>query len=218
MGFLGVGLVFAFRSTPSSTNLFFFSKLYMLAIEDASFDAAVEALHRAGFRDAPWSYGSINDPQFYQDKKMQDIHRYTARQYRSLDNNSRRFVFPLGSKDKERVVLLPSSYVHLSLSSMPESRFTRRENIYYPDTELLLESFVKTLVGESTQSTWTSDLRMWAIAYVYGQLMVNDNALDSICDEQAKTWFNDRIRRFSGGIDRTTVTKRVGRKAYHTQL
>jgi hypothetical protein len=186
----------------------------MLVIEDADFDAAINSLRHAGFRDAPWSYGSAQDPQFFQDQKMQTIHQRVALQYRNLDDNSTRFVFPPESGVEERAVLLSSSYVHLSLASVPESRFTRVENIYFPDRELLLESFVRTLVREPGMSKWTSSLSMWAISYLYGQLMINDNALDSSCDEQAKIWFNDNIQRYSGGIDRTTITKRVGRKGY----
>ncbi|KAK1771341.1 hypothetical protein QBC33DRAFT_523376 [Phialemonium atrogriseum] len=143
---------------------------------------------------------------------MQDIHQSMGIEYHNVDKNSTRFVFPLGSEVKERAVLLRSSYVHLGLNSIPESRFTRIEKIYYPDQELLLESFVKTLVREPGLNMWTEKLEMWAISYVYGQLMINDNALDSSFDEQAKIWFNDNIPRYSGGIDRTTVTKRVGRK------
>lgn len=185
----------------------------MLVIEDGDFDAAVEALHQAGFRDAPWSYGSTVDPQSFQDRKLQQIHRYTARGYQNLNNNSTRLEFPLGSEvQQQRAVLLRSSYVHLSLSSTPQSRFTSVENLHYPDGELLLESFVRTRIRESNPGLWTLDLEMWAVSYVYGRLMLSDNALDSSPDEQAKTWFNDNIRRDSGGIDRTTVTKRVGKK------
>ncbi|KAH9989486.1 hypothetical protein F4779DRAFT_610373 [Xylariaceae sp. FL0662B] len=201
MGFLGVGTVY---------------NSYMLVIEDTDFDAAVEALRFAGFRDAPWSYGSMKDPRLFQDKKMQGLHWRIALQYRNLGDNSIRFEFPLGSRVEERVVLLRSSYAHLSLVSIPESRFTRNEGVYYPDKELLLESLVKTIVREPEESKWTSNLQMWIVSYVYGQLMVDDNALDSSSDENAKTWFNEHIRRYSGGIDRTTITKRLGRR-YNVQ-
>lgn len=30
-------------------------------------------------------------------------------------------------------------------------------------------------------------------------------------DEKAKSWFNKRIQRFSGGMDRTTIIKRLGK-------
>ncbi|KAL2021505.1 hypothetical protein VTK56DRAFT_7138 [Thermocarpiscus australiensis] len=193
MGYVGVGLVFS---------------SYMLVIEDSDFEAAVESLRKAGFRDAPWSYGSMCDPRSFEDDKMRKLHRRMAIGHRNLDNNSTGFLFPVDMKVEDlRVGLLRSSYTHLSLSSVPESRFSREENIYFPDKELLLESFAKTIVREPGMNTWTRKLQMWAIAYVYGQLMVNDDALDSSSDDEAKTWFDTNIRRHTGGIDRTTVTK-----------
>ncbi len=130
-----------------------------------------------------------------------------AREYRTLDENSTRFIFPIESEVKERAVLLLSSYAHLSLMSMPESKFACIEGIYYPVGELLLESFVKTLLKEPAMNVWTSSLEMWAISYVYGQCKVDEDALDVSSDEEAKRWFNEKIRRDSGGMDRTTVTK-----------
>lgn len=176
----------------------------MLIINDDDFDTAIESLRGAGFRDALWSYGSRCDPRLLQDRRIQAIHQSVARQYSNLDDNSARFSFPPESGIEERAILLRSSYTHLSLASVPESRFTVMDKIYYPDSELLLESFVKTVVQEPEWS-------QWVVTYVYGQLMVNDAVLDSSSDEKAKVWFDDKIRRYSGGIDRTTVTKRIGR-------
>jgi hypothetical protein len=56
---------------------------------------------------------------------------------------------------------------------------------------------------------WTASLEGWALSYVYGALMVSDDALDSCDDDEAKDWFNKRIRRFTGGMDRVTCTKRL---------
>ena len=187
----------------------------MLIIGDDDFDAAVESLRNAGFRDAPWSYYSVVDPQSLEDEEMKGMHQDGALQYRNLDDNSMRFQFPLGSKVKIRAVLLRSSYTHLSLRDTPDHRFAKTGNIYYPDKDLLVESFAKTAVREPSMNMWTGDLEAWAISYAYGWLKINDTALDSICDEAAKAWFNERILRDKGGLDRTTVTKRVGKK-YNT--
>jgi hypothetical protein len=187
----------------------------MLIVEDSDLDAAVNALRHAGFRDAPWSYGSMRDPQLFEDKKMQEIHRRMALQHRNIDKNSTRFLFPTDSGVKEKAILLPSSYAHISLSSTPESRFIRDRSIYWPDKELLLESFARTIVQEPGETLWTTKLEMWAIAYVYGQLMVSDDVLDSCPDDEVKTWFDTAIRRHAGGIDRMTVTKWVGKKGYN---
>ncbi|KAJ4232215.1 hypothetical protein NW759_002602 [Fusarium solani] len=65
---------------------------------------------------------------------------------------------------------------------------------------------------------WVSSLRMWAITHLYGDLMLGDDVLDSCDDEEAKAWFNKRIRRYSGGIDRVTCTKRLGKVGYDENL
>ncbi|KAI0553567.1 hypothetical protein F4679DRAFT_529630 [Xylaria curta] len=182
----------------------------MLVIEDSDLDAAIESLHSAGFRYAPWSYGSMVNPEIYKDEKMQNLHRRTAINYRYIDANSIRFEFPAHSEEELRAVLIPSSYSHLSLQSKPESRFTFHKGMYYPDRELLLESFVKTVVREPEPSRWSSTLTFWSVSYLYGQLMLSNDVLDSSSDEEAKAWFNEHIRRYSGGLDRS-MTNRRGR-------
>ena len=89
-------------------------------------------------------------------------------------------------------------------------RFSCDDNLYYPDAALLLESFVKTLLQE-TPGSWRYLLEAWAIAYIYGMLMVEDTLLDPCDDEAVKLWFNENIRRGNGGLDRVTVSKRVGK-------
>ncbi|KAK3902498.1 hypothetical protein C8A05DRAFT_44076 [Staphylotrichum tortipilum] len=156
MGFLGVGFLF---------------NTYMLVLENTDFGAAVDALHRAGFRDAPWSM---------------------AGGHRNIDVNSTRFLFPAGTDVKERAVLLRASYAHISLCSTLESRFSHEvstTNIFYPDKELLLESFAKD-DGQGAQTR---------------PLMVDDDVLDSTSDDEAKAWFDAAIRKHSDGIDGTTT-------------
>ena len=99
----------------------------------------------------------------------------------------------------------------MSLKSTPDERFTRIENISYPDSALLMESFIRVLVWEPAGGLWKGTLGMWAVAYVYGELMVADDVLDSCDDEAVKSWFNENINRFTGGIDRITDTKRLGK-------
>ncbi|KAI0126551.1 hypothetical protein BJ170DRAFT_410654 [Xylariales sp. AK1849] len=70
----------------------------------------------------------------------------------NLDTHSARFQFPLENRVKERVVLIPSSYTRISLISTPKSRFTHKHSVFYPDKELLLESFVTTAVREPKQN------------------------------------------------------------------
>jgi hypothetical protein len=87
-------------------------------------------------------------------------------------------------------------------------RFSWEDNLCYPDAALLLKSFVKTLLQE-TPGSWRYLLQAWAITYIYGLLMVEDTILDSCDDESVKSWFNKKIRRGNGGLDRVTVSKRV---------
>ncbi|KAK3312076.1 hypothetical protein B0H66DRAFT_393978 [Apodospora peruviana] len=135
----------------------------MIVIQDADFDAAAGALQRACFRDAPWSYGSTVDPQSWQDTCLQEVHRLSALGYRNLDRNSRRLPFSpeIDEVHAERVVFLPSSYVHLSPATIPRSRFTRVDNFHYPDSELLLESFVRTCIktGEADEGGGRTSFR-----------------------------------------------------------
>jgi hypothetical protein len=89
-------------------------------------------------------------------------------------------------------------------------KFSCNDNLYYLDAALLLESFVKTLLQE-TPGSWHYLLQAWAITYIYGMLMVEDTIIDSCDDESVKFWFNEQIRRGNGGLDRVTVSKRVGK-------
>lgn len=58
---------------------------------------------------------------------------------------------------------------------------------------------------------WKSRLETWSISYVYGELPISDDALDSCTDEEAQPWFNKNVQRYSDGVDRVTCTKRLGR-------
>ena len=184
----------------------------MLVPSDSDYDLATQKLVKAGFRPAPWTY-AITDPQLL---RNDEIARRTLLDgddgYGNLDANSVRFQFPAGYSGPDRVVLLRSSYVGIRPPSDPETmqRFSCDDNLYYPDTALLLESFVKTLLQE-TPGSWRYLLEAWAIAYIYGMLMVEDTLLDPCDDEAVKLWFNENIRRGNGGLDRVTVSKRVGK-------
>ncbi|KAF1963105.1 hypothetical protein CC80DRAFT_434559 [Byssothecium circinans] len=185
---------------------------YMLVPSESDFDLAAQKLVEAGFRPAPWSYGIIDPHNIPDDERGRRTKSLDNTGYRMLDDNSVRFQFPAGFSGPERVVLLRSTYVGLSppndLSSM--QRFYCDRNLYYPDKALLLESIIRTLLKDSP-GIWHETLGAWAISYIYGIVMVEDTILDSCDDESVRLWFNENIRRGKGGLDRTTVTKRVGR-------
>ncbi|KND92250.1 hypothetical protein TOPH_03223 [Tolypocladium ophioglossoides CBS 100239] len=195
---------------------------YMLVIDDADFDDAVQQLRSEGFQDWAWSYGSV-DPSFYTGRLRENIYRRIVNDFSNLDRNSARFVFPLEQQKQPqhstaKVALLPSSYAHICIRSALNDTLTRDGNIIYPDGALLLQSFVQTLLREPVAGIWTSMLEMWAISYVYGELMLSDDTLDACDDEEAKAWFNENIDRFGRGIVRITCTKRLGRVGYHESL
>lgn len=188
-------------------------KSYMLVPAKADFDIAVQKLLDAGFTPAPWSYGSCDPRRLEGNEELQRIHRKCIPQWETVDNNSVRFQFPDPDKHSTKVVLLRSTYVGLSppMDEASTARYHRFNHLYYPEKILLLENFIKTLLKEPRMGAWRSCLKCWAIPYLYGMLMIEDSALDMSDDEQVKEWFNKNIRRYEGGVDRTTVSKRVGR-------
>ncbi|KAH7389843.1 hypothetical protein BKA66DRAFT_510863 [Pyrenochaeta sp. MPI-SDFR-AT-0127] len=119
--------------------------------------------------------------------------------YWMLDDNSVRFQFPVGFSGLERVLLLRSTYARLSPLNDPSSmqRFHCHDDLYYPGKDILLETFIRTLLQESP-GPCCSILEAWAISYIYGILMVEDTILDSCDDESVRLWFNKKIRRGKG--------------------
>ncbi|KAH8657796.1 hypothetical protein BX600DRAFT_438982 [Xylariales sp. PMI_506] len=84
--------------------------------------------------------------------------------------------------------------------------------LYYPSLPVLLESLIRARLRiPDNFGMWVSMLEVWAIAYLWGQTMAPYDVLDGIEDEKIKTWFNKETKRFEGGIDRVTITKRKGR-------
>ena len=112
------------------------------------------------------------------------------------------------------MVLVRSKYVGLAPPTDEASakRFTQEDHLFYPDRELMLQSVIGTLLKDKG-TLWRGSLECWAISYLYCQLMMPDDCLDSVEDEEVKAWFNKRIRRYEGGLDRTPahIAKRRGR-------
>jgi hypothetical protein len=184
----------------------------MLIPSQSDYDLAAQKLVEARFRPAPWTY-AITDPHRIPDDEIgRRVRLDDYSDHRKIDDNSVRFQFPEGYPGHERVVLLRSTYVGLSPPTDPSSmqRFSYHENLYYPDIPLLLESFIRTLLQE-TCGRWRSTLEVWVVCNLYCQKMLEDTILDSCDDESVRSWFNEAIRRGKGGIDRITVTKRVGK-------
>ncbi|ETS85586.1 hypothetical protein PFICI_03611 [Pestalotiopsis fici W106-1] len=95
-----------------------------------------------------------------------------------------------------------------------DPRFTCVDGfLYYPTLPVLLESLIRARlrIPEDTFGMWRSMLEVWAISYLWGQTMAPEDVLDGIEDDDIKAWFNKETKRFEGGIDRVTITKRKGR-------
>ncbi|KAL6823445.1 hypothetical protein V8C40DRAFT_266967 [Trichoderma camerunense] len=87
--------------------------------------------------------------------------------------------------------------------------------LYYPRLPVLLETMIRARlrVPEEKVSYWATMLEVWAITYLWAPTMAPYDILDGIEDEEVKVWFNKATKRFEGGIDRVTNTKRKGRVA-----
>lgn len=192
---------------------------YLLVIDDTHFQRAVQRLRNAEFRDCPWSYGSLH-PEFYTGKIKEQVYRNIVKDYGNLDRHSARFLFPTDEQSRMKVVLLPTSYTHLEVAHPSNEALKPGSCIYYPNAARLLQSFVQTLVREPVRGMWTSTLTVWSISYLYGELGLglDESALDMCGDDEAKDWFDKKILRFAGGMDRVTYTKRLGRVGYDDSL
>lgn len=187
----------------------------MLVVSDEQLKEAAKKLSSAGFLDSPWSFGG-KEPEFYQGKGpiFENVFHSNNKGWRDLDQHSTRFLFPPTIETRAKVALIPSSYALLDLSTLPNEHFQRERNISYPDAQTLLRSFAKTVVRIPSDSYfWISSLSSWSLTSLYGDLMLDDDLLDDCGDEEAIAWFNEGIYRYSGGMDRTTVTKRLGKVA-----
>ena len=197
----------------------------MLIPSESEFPKAVKKLQEAGFREAPWSYDVVDPSKVLDDPSSQFAAADATEDFQNLNTHSERYLFPLLDKMGEsshegKVVLLRGDYVHLypphsnedgrAVSRALSGDMMRLEgNIYWPAPELLLESFIKTLLQEGSNE-WELTLVAWAISYVYGYLDVGVDVLDGCADEDVKRWFNNKIRRDQGGLDEAR-TKRHGK-------
>lgn len=184
----------------------------MLVLDDADVPSASRKLLSAGFRSCTWSYGSV-DPAFYQTDSMhRDVYKKIVHHYGHIDQNTVRFFLPAPADCYAKVVLMPSSYACIQPESISVGR-SKEDNIVYPSSTVLVQSIVQVLVREPVDGLWASTLTVWAISYMYGMLMLSDDIMDTCDDKAARDWFDAKIRRYEGGLDRLR-TKRFGRKGY----
>ncbi|KAF2430617.1 hypothetical protein EJ08DRAFT_649433 [Tothia fuscella] len=178
---------------------------YMFVIADSEMNEAIQKFHDAGFIHKSWSFGSAVDPKTVSGNPvLREMHDRTATSWASLDCHSTRFTLPPNSGFADsQVVLFPNSYVDMTLpTSASDPRFHAEDNLYYPEVYPLLESIAKLQAKGQTTGEWEGLLNVWAITYLYGHLHLADNVLDSCGNADILRWFNTKIRRFEGGLER----------------
>ncbi|KAI5865738.1 hypothetical protein GGS23DRAFT_616861 [Durotheca rogersii] len=201
---------------------------YILVVNDCDLEQAVSQLLEAGFWRAGWSWGSCDPAKL---ERMGDqakkIHQRIIPQYADIDNNSVRFAFPQASAGlrNDLVALVSPSFVGLApplreaegattSAAAAATDFTCVDGfLYYPHLQVLLESLIRTRLRlpEDDHGMWADMLEVWAIPYLWTHTMAPEDILDGIEDERVKEWFNRETKRFEGGIDRVTITKRRGK-------
>lgn len=78
-------------------------------------------------------------------------------------------------------------------------------NLYFPNAVVLLQTIIIVCIQERatiSRGIWQAKLESWAIGYLYGELSLRDDVLDTCQDSSVKKFFNVAIKRGSG-ISRT---------------
>jgi len=138
--------------------------------------------------------------------------------YRNLDQSTTWFNYPAPYNCTDQVVLMPSSYTHLSASTFRTLTIYEYDvygNLFYPLERTLLESFIKVILRDgdgTTTSLWGNSLTA-SIAHMVGYLEVNNDAVDECPDKEVVEWFSHHFGRKHelkfGPLDRR-ISKRFG--------
>lgn len=166
----------------------------MLVIDDKDLSNAKSRLRSAGFEDWTRPYSSL-DLSFC--KEMQLTDAVDCREFTNLDYISSCFTFPKQIPVKLIVVLVPSSYAHVTVTPAPELVALRQDGLIWPNSSTLLQSFVGTLMRETEVDMWTAMLGLWAL-FVYGKSEQHDHVLSGWDDATASEWFKDVLRLMEG--------------------
>jgi hypothetical protein len=194
---------------------------YMLGVADDEINLAIQLLLNAGFIQQTWPYSSTEDPATFAGHRWEAycrIQASVAPGFAKLTRNSSRFHYPDKRRCGVRVVLLPSSYIHLGapeslaagIENSTEGTYNAISNVYYPVASILLESFIRVYLKDDKLGGWGLTLRTWIISYMYGQLGLGNDILDRSEDTAVKEWWNKEIDRDHGGLD-MRCTKYDGR-------
>lgn len=178
---------------------------------------ATKILSDAGFIRENWSYGITIDPATRKnDLNWERVYAKLKPAFARFDAATVRFHYPDRTKFVEQTILVPASYIHLSASEAPsyaldngfatpetssQPPFYSDDNLYYPNAALLLQSVITVYLEERDYTDvrdWQATLNGWAISYLYWELTLRDDILDTCRDEKVKEHFNAAINRGSG--------------------
>ena len=73
--------------------------------------------------------------------------------------------------------------------------------MYYPNVVELLQSIIAVYLEEREHTSirnWQVKLSGWAFGYLYGELLLRDDVLDTCENEMVRECFNKRIKRGTG--------------------
>jgi len=193
----------------------------MLGVNDDEMALAAKKLSVAGFVRQTWSFSSMVDPATRADDKMYErVHARIRPAYANFDSKTIRFQYPDEKKYTQCTVLIPASYIRLRAtvpaykidhgeSSQPP--FYVERNLHYPNIVMLLQSVISVYLEDRERSKmghWHARLEGWAIGYLYGELSLRPDILDTCGDERVKEYFNREINR---GSDTPRIREKFGR-------
>ena len=195
----------------------------MIVVSDEHYQSSIQKLAQAKFRKALPTRGPPPEVAAMV-PNMKTVREELDAGYRNLDQSTTWFNYPAPYDCSTQLVLIPSSYVHLSVFTITPIASARNSttheydvygNLFYPLERTLLESFIKVILRDgdgTTISLWEDLLRAW-ISHMVGYLEVNNDTVDESPDEEVVEWFSHHFGRKHelkfGAWDRR-ITKRLG--------
>jgi hypothetical protein len=158
-----------------------------------------------------------------------EVHTERAQEFAQFDEYTTRFSYPDTSRLTNKIVLIPLSYMYMNIPN-PTNTFIGKEscipqpkyyvnrwmyncnNLYFPNAVVLLESFIKVILDHESNQTlregkWQRHLKVWAMGYLYGNLNLRDDVLDSCESKGVKEFFNEQVKKANRGTDRTVIKR-----------
>ncbi|EPE32004.1 hypothetical protein GLAREA_12086 [Glarea lozoyensis ATCC 20868] len=183
---------------------------YMFGVSDEELDMAEHKLISAGFVRQTWSFCSTRDPENMKNHpRWQQWYANKRTAYQNFDSVTRRFDYPDESRHVTRTILLPTSYLRLSISdpgqagyadptpSLSQPAFYIDANLHWPNVVMLLQSILMVIEEESyaPRLDFVGLLKAWAFTYLVNDLSLRHDVLDSCRDATLKEYFDKKTNR-----------------------